>query len=79
LGAFSVSTSALAGKPAVHSTAGYAIAAELMRRHPSLTRARLYRMVVVGTVRRLLLPGQAPRYSIRDVDAVMRQAADERR
>jgi hypothetical protein len=46
-------------------------AAECIRRHPSLSRTRLYRAALVGQVRTQLLPGLTPRYSRADVDRWM--------
>lgn len=50
----------------------YASAAECMRRHPTISRPRLYRAVTVGIVRVQLLPGLAPRYCLSDVERLTR-------
>jgi hypothetical protein len=46
----------------------FANAAECIRRFPAITRPKLYHAVTVGLVETRLLPGLAPRYSIRDVE-----------
>lgn len=46
-------------------------AAAAIRRHPSLSRVRLYRLVAGGEVRVVLPPGRPPRYNVADLDRVM--------
>jgi hypothetical protein len=57
----------------------YITAAEAIRRHPSLNRARLYRMGLTRMIRVQLLPGIPPRYAAADLDRLMSAEAGERR
>lgn len=45
---------------------GYVSAAEVRRRHPHLTLARLYRLAALGAIRTQALPGVPMRYGATD-------------
>jgi hypothetical protein len=69
----SISTTiALPDSPSLASDADvYLNAADCIRRHPTLSRNRIYRAAVVGAVRTRLIPGIPPRYNVADVDRLM--------
>jgi hypothetical protein len=67
---------ALPSAPAVSPVENHLPAAECLRRHPGLTRAKLYRLVVGGEVRAILPPGKAPRYNVSDLDRIMADRDD---
>ncbi len=45
--------------------------ADALRRHPELSRVKLYRLAASQLIRTTVPPGSAPRYSASDVDRVM--------
>jgi hypothetical protein len=68
----SMSTKTLpAAPPQAADTDIYLSAADCIRRHPALSRNRIYRAAVVGAVRTRLIPGVPPRYNAADLDRVM--------
>jgi hypothetical protein len=67
-----------AAPPQAADTDIYLTAAGCIRRHPALTRNRLYRAAVVGLVKTQLLPGLSPRYCAADVDRLMDGAREGR-
>lgn len=62
----SKSSSASTYENATHITA-----AEAGRRYPFMTRNKLYRLVVLGLVSRVLPPGKTPRYSVADIERAL--------
>lgn len=51
-------------------------AAEIGRLYPYMTRTRLYRLVVGGSVRVDLPPGMPPRYNLADVERIMAERGE---
>jgi hypothetical protein len=66
---------ALTGAVAPH----FISAAEAIRRHPTLNRAKLYRMGLTKQVRVQLLRGTPPRYSVIDLDHLLAATTAEGR
>jgi hypothetical protein len=64
---------ALAQAPTESAASLHLSCADCLRRHPSLSRAKLYRLVVGGEVRVTLPPGKSPRYDVEDLDRAMRE------
>jgi hypothetical protein len=62
-----------------HAPSEWISGAEVTRRHPEISRVRLYRLAAAQLVRTQLIPGSAPRYSAADLDRLMSASADERR
>jgi hypothetical protein len=57
--------------PSTPSSDRFAPASECLRRHPGLSRVRLYYLGMLGSVRVELPPGRTPRYSVADLDRVL--------
>jgi hypothetical protein len=54
-------------------------AADCIRRHPALSRVKLYRAAVTQQVRTQLRPGVPPLYCAADVDRLMAEDANKNR